>query len=98
MKINKKSNIGEYLILLILLIMIVGMSFARPVFLSSDNLLNIARQISMVAIVGIGMTFVLIIGEIDLLKGRDQHSGFNPCCFGDWYSSWDNKWLGNYLP
>lgn len=70
MKINKKSNIGEYLILLILLIMIVGMSFARPVFLSSDNLLNIARQISMVAIVGIGMTFVLIIGEIDLSVGH----------------------------
>ena len=70
MKTNKKSNIGEYLILLILLIMIVGMSFARPVFLSSDNLLNIARQISMVAIVGIGMTFVLIIGEIDLSVGH----------------------------
>ena len=70
MKTNKKSNIGEYLILLILLIMIAGMSFARPVFLSSDNLLNIARQISMVAIVGIGMTFVLIIGEIDLSVGH----------------------------
>ena len=32
--------------------------------------MNIARQISMVAIVAIGMTFVLIIGEIDLSVGH----------------------------
>jgi ribose transport system permease protein len=70
MKINKKNALGEYLILIILLIMIISMSIARPVFLSSDNILNIARQISMVAIVGIGMTFVLIIGEIDLSVGH----------------------------
>lgn len=70
MKTNKKNALGEYLILIILLIMIIGMSIARPVFLSSDNILNIARQISMVAIVGIGMTFVLIIGEIDLSVGH----------------------------
>lgn len=70
MKIKSKSNLGEYAILLVLLIMTVGMSIAKPIFLSSDNLLNIARQISMVAIVGIGMTFVLIIGEIDLSVGH----------------------------
>lgn len=70
MNAKKKTNVSDYAILLVLLVMIVGMTIAKPVFLSKDNLINIARQISMVAIVGIGMTFVLIIGEIDLSVGH----------------------------
>ena len=69
-KMKKKSNVSDYAILLVLLVMIIGMTIAKPVFISKDNLINIARQISMVAIVGIGMTFVLIIGEIDLSVGH----------------------------
>lgn len=70
MKKESKINMSDYAIILVLLLMIVGMAIAKPVFLSSGNLINIARQISMVAIIGIGMTFVLIIGEIDLSVGH----------------------------
>ena len=40
-----------------------------PNFLKRDNLLNIASQISVIAIVAIGMSFVIITGGIDLSVG-----------------------------
>ena len=42
---------------------------AWPVFLQADNLLNIANQISVIAILAIGMTMVIITGGIDLGVG-----------------------------
>ncbi|MFZ5517576.1 MAG: ABC transporter permease [Candidatus Zhuqueibacterota bacterium] len=49
--------------------MIVIMSFLSPRFLSFSNLLNISRQISVMAIVGVGMTFVILSAGIDLSVG-----------------------------
>ena len=40
-----------------------------PNFLKSENLLNIANQIAVIAIVAIGMTMVIIAGGIDLSVG-----------------------------
>lgn len=40
-----------------------------PNFLKSDNLLNIANQIAVIAIMAIGMTMVIITGGIDLSVG-----------------------------
>lgn len=40
-----------------------------PNFLKADNLLNIANQIAVIAIVAIGMTMVIIAGGIDLSVG-----------------------------
>jgi ribose transport system permease protein len=40
-----------------------------PVFLKTDNLLNIANQIAVIAIMAIGMTMVIITGGIDLSVG-----------------------------
>ena len=40
-----------------------------PNFLKSENLLNIANQIAVIAIVAIGMTMVIITGGIDLSVG-----------------------------
>ncbi|QDT54206.1 Ribose transport system permease protein RbsC [Caulifigura coniformis] len=40
-----------------------------PTFLSSSNLLNIANQIAVIAILAIGMTIVIITGGIDLSVG-----------------------------
>jgi ribose transport system permease protein len=44
-------------------------SYRWPNFLKSDNLLNIANQIAVIAIVAIGMTIVIITGGIDLSVG-----------------------------
>ena len=65
----KKVNWNDLAILLILVVLVVILAFIRPVFLTPNNLLNIMRQVSIVAILGIGMTYVLISAEIDLSVG-----------------------------
>lgn len=49
--------------------MITPRSYRWPNFLKSENLLNIANQIAVIAIVAIGMTMVIITGGIDLSVG-----------------------------
>lgn len=56
-------------VLVALIIMVVSLSFATPAFLSVTNLLNIGRQVSLLGIMAVGMTFVLIAKEIDLSVG-----------------------------
>jgi hypothetical protein len=48
---------------------IMPRSYRWPNFLKSENLLNIANQIAVIAIVAIGMTMVIITGGIDLSVG-----------------------------
>src|SRR6266566_1974201 len=47
----------------------VYLSLAAPNFLTERNLVNILRQMSMIAIIGVGMTMVIIAAEIDLSVG-----------------------------
>ena len=54
---------------LILLLMLVVMALASPVFLKFNNLMNVVRQVSVIAIVGIGVTMVIITKGIDLSSG-----------------------------
>lgn len=64
-----RKLLGRYGILIVLFVMIVIMSFLSPRFLSWSNFLNISRQISVMAIVGVGMTFVILSAGIDLSVG-----------------------------
>lgn len=66
-KINVSWN--EMGIFIILALLIVILSIIKPVFLTPDNIINVIRQVTIVAIIGIGMSFVLICGEIDLSVG-----------------------------
>lgn len=45
------------------------MSLAGDAFLSPDNFANIVRQVSVIAIIAVGMTFVILTGGIDLSVG-----------------------------
>ncbi|RVA71737.1 ABC transporter permease, partial [Mesorhizobium sp. M7A.F.Ca.CA.001.11.2.1] len=47
----------------------VFLSFATDAFATSKNLYNITRNITFVAIIALGMTFVIITGGIDLSVG-----------------------------
>lgn len=44
-------------------------SLTSPVFLTSTNLLNLLRQISLLGVLATGATYVLIISEVDLSVG-----------------------------
>ncbi|OON41327.1 ribose ABC transporter permease [Izhakiella australiensis] len=56
-------------ILIVLLVLLILMSVFAPNFNRVDNLLNIARSISVNAILAAGMTFVILTGGIDLSVG-----------------------------
>jgi ribose transport system permease protein len=57
---------GVFVAVLALCVLFAVMS---PVFLSSTNILNLLRQISVLGILAIGATFVLIASEVDLSVG-----------------------------
>jgi ribose transport system permease protein len=52
-----------------LLLLCVALSFATDSFLSFRNFLNILDQITVLGIMAVGMTFVILIGGIDLSVG-----------------------------
>lgn len=56
-------------ILMVLVALVVLMSLIAPNFNRVDNLLNIARSISVNAILAAGLTFVILTGGIDLSVG-----------------------------
>ncbi|MDU8923612.1 ABC transporter permease [Pasteurellaceae bacterium LIM206] len=63
-KIISKLGIG-----LVLLFMILGMSLTSDVFLSTNNILNILLQVSVICVISVGMTYVILTGGIDLSVG-----------------------------
>ncbi|WP_127125659.1 ribose ABC transporter permease [Georgenia sp. SYP-B2076] len=56
-------------IALVLLLLIVLMAVMAPHFLSLDNALNVARAVSINAILAAGMTMIILTGGIDLSVG-----------------------------
>src|SRR5207302_1588636 len=64
----------EFAILVVAVLMLAAFSITARNFFSVDNILNITRQVSLWAIVGVGMTFLFIAGEFDISVG--SHFGF----------------------
>ncbi|MGL4648411.1 MAG: ABC transporter permease [Caldilineaceae bacterium] len=56
-------------VLVALIVLAVLLAIATPSFLNPRNLLNVGRQVSLIGIMAVGMTFVLIAREIDLSIG-----------------------------
>lgn len=59
----------KYAIVLILLAMVAVVSVMSPAFLQPRNLLNVVRQISVIGLIGIGVTLAIIALGIDLSSG-----------------------------
>ncbi|WP_035485790.1 ABC transporter permease [Geminicoccus roseus] len=59
----------EATVLLMLVLVFIGLSFASEYFFTTRNLGNFARQISVVGIVALGQALVIIAGGIDLSVG-----------------------------
>ncbi len=64
--VSVKANLG---ILAVLVIMVVSLSLLQPVFLTPNNILSVGRQMFSNICLSLGMTFVIIIGGIDLSVG-----------------------------
>ncbi|NQT66557.1 MAG: ribose ABC transporter permease [Actinobacteria bacterium] len=63
----RRSNILTPSIALIFLVVLL--SFLSPHFLTVSNMLNVLRQVSIIAIVSVGMTYAILTGGIDLSVG-----------------------------
>jgi simple sugar transport system permease protein/ribose transport system permease protein len=59
----------EFGVLIVLFGIVVVLSFAAPVFLNPINIINVVRQAVEIAIMAIGMTYVIVSAEIDLSVG-----------------------------
>lgn len=59
----------EMLTLIGFLVLCIFFSFAADSFLTTDNISNIIRQVSINGILAVGMTFVILTGGIDLSVG-----------------------------
>lgn len=68
-RIRRFLSARETGVFIALLLMGIFLALATPSFLSVRNLLNVGRQVSLVGIMAVGMTFVLIAREIDLSIG-----------------------------
>lgn len=71
-KINLKGKINEYAIYIVLILLFLFFSIASPSFINANNLINVVRQISMLGIASVGMTFALLVGGIDLSIGSQM--------------------------
>jgi ribose/xylose/arabinose/galactoside ABC-type transport system permease subunit len=67
--LNIKKLIISGGIYIAFLILCVILSFASPSFLTISNISNVFRQVSVVGIMALAMTYVIIIGGIDLSIG-----------------------------
>ncbi|MGY0372239.1 ABC transporter permease [Clostridium sp. JNZ J1-5] len=61
--------ITKYRTFAVLVLILIVATFLSDAFLTVDNLLNVIRQVAIIAIVGAGMTFVILTGGIDLSVG-----------------------------
>jgi len=69
-KLTRKLLLFNEIILVLVLILIsIILSIGSSKFYSTTNIINILRDSSMVIIAGIGMTMLLITGEVDLSIG-----------------------------
>lgn len=68
---NKTLNqlLTKYRTALVLVIILIIASFLEESFLSMGNFINVIRQVSIIAVIAAGMTFVILTGGIDLSVG-----------------------------
>ena len=81
---------------IILVLLCVLLAFTASGFLTSDNLLNILRNVSMQGVIAFGMTMVIIAGEIDLSVGSAV--AFSACLTAFLTQKFAGEWFSLPLP
>lgn len=65
----KKLNLTNMSALLVLIVLAVGLSIAEPAFRSGANLINILQQVTVIAVLALGVNVVIFTGGIDISVG-----------------------------
>ncbi len=67
--LRRYATVLSFVALCLVFTFLVPWRDGLPVFLSQVNVLNVIRQVSVVGVMAVGMTFVILLGQIDLGVG-----------------------------
>lgn len=67
--VKVKAFFSKYAVLPVLLLLVIIASLISDVFLTTNNLLNVLRQVAANGIISIGLTYVVLTGGIDISVG-----------------------------
>ncbi len=68
-RMDMKKMLNRYGVFLALILVCILLSFLTPAFMTSRNIINVVRQVSVYGLLAIGVMLVVITGEIDLSVG-----------------------------
>ena len=63
---NIKQLITDNIVIVVLILLVVGFSIGNPTFLKTANVINLFGQMCLNAILATGLTYVIILGGIDI--------------------------------
>lgn len=66
---NFKQMITENIVIVVLVLLVIGFSIGNSVFLKPANVINLFGQMCLNAILATGLTYVIILGGIDISVG-----------------------------
>ncbi|MBB5754404.1 ABC transporter permease [Prosthecomicrobium pneumaticum] len=66
---DRAALVRRYALVALLVVLVVGFRLAEPAFLSTNNFFSILQAVSVVAILGVGVTVTLSAGGFDLSVG-----------------------------
>ncbi len=69
LKTSPKDLLQKFGPLIALLLIVVIITIINPSFMTTTNILNVLRQVSISALIAFGMTFIILTGGIDLSVG-----------------------------
>lgn len=70
MKENKVANfIKNQAIWIVFVVLVIAFTIANPRFIAPTNIMMMLRQVAVYGVASIGMTFVILLGDIDLSTG-----------------------------
>lgn len=91
-----QSVLSHSILEIILVLFCILLAFTASGFLTTDNLLNVLRNVSMQGVIAFGMTMVIISGEIDLSVGSAV--AFAGCMTAFLTQKFTGDWLMLPLP
>ncbi len=69
MKTKRKINLSNMTSVIALLVLCVVISIAEPAFRSAGNMINILQQVTVIAVIALGVNVVIFTGGIDISVG-----------------------------
>lgn len=69
---NIKQLITDNIVIVVLVLLVVGFSIGNSTFLKTANVINLFGQMCLNAILATGLTYVIILGGIDISVGSSM--------------------------